>query len=218
MVLKEKRSIIFIGVVLLIFLGTRYLMMPQQSNDQEDVYTFPITIGKWHGHDMPFDRELLSSWLGTNYIVFRRYDNDSGGGMISVYIAYYQDMKASDLAHAPEVCYPGQGWKILSNQGININLLGRDIKVKRMYIERNMEHEVVYSWWQTREKIIPSNSLYRLHQVINKISQRGTASIWVRVSGESSGAGIQGNAGEGMVLEFCNEALPLLTNYFQSRG
>jgi len=218
MVLKEKRTIIFIAAVLIIFLGTRSFMVPQHRQDQGSVYAFPTTMGQWQGNDVSFDRDLLASWLGTNNMVFRRYHDDSRGYAVTVYIAYYQDMGTSDLAHAPEVCYPGQGWKIVSNREIDFVPAGSGINVKRMHIARNMEQEVVYSWWQTRERIIPSNSRYRLYQIINRISGNDIASIWVRVSAESAGPGRTDDLGEEMVNAFCGEALPLLANYFKSRG
>lgn len=214
MVFKEKRTLAFIAVILALFLGAHLLKEPPRSGNHPAPYAFPATMGQWQGSDLPMDRDLLTSWLGTDNMVFRQYHDESRGYAVSLYLAYYADMSSSDMAHAPEVCYPGQGWRIVANQEIEPGLSARDMRVKRMQIARHAQREVVYSWWQTRDRIIPSNSWYRLNQIISRISRNDSASIWVRISADEG----PDDQGEDMVRAFCEEALPLLANYFQPRG
>jgi EpsI family protein len=212
MVFREKKVIVFVGCVLAVFLATTLAKMPSQA-ERKGVYAFPAAVGAWQASDLPIYKEMFT--LGTKHMVFRQYRNSGNGAVVTVYIAYYPDLESSDLAHAPEVCYPGQGWEILSNDEKRLALsTGVGIPVKRMVIEKGGEQEVVYSWWQTQGRILASNSWYHLYQIMNRIAFKDTSSIWVRISAR---AGIESSKpqAERTVQEFCDAAAPLMSNFFQ---
>jgi EpsI family protein len=120
------------------------------------------------------------------------------------------------MAHAPEVCYPGQGWKILSDKDTQFTTSsGIPVSYKNMFIEKEDVNEVVYSWWQTKDKIFAGNSWYHLSQIVDKVLARDTSSIWVRISAENPKGKEKGNSGEAMIRAFCEEAVPLFPNYFK---
>lgn len=212
MVLKDKRNLIFISIVLVLFLATFYLQVHKE--EKGGAYLLPLTIGQWQGLDMQYDRDLLASWLGHPEITFRNYRNESKGYNVSVYIAYYKNLEASDKAHAPDVCYPGQGWQVVSDENTALDLQRKETRIRRMDVRKGSEHQVVYSWWQTSRRIIPYNSWYHLYQIFNKITFRDTAAIWVRISSDTT----DGNTGEEAVKAFCRDAAPMFDNYFRQRG
>jgi EpsI family protein len=216
MVYKDKRAIAFLVTVLSVFLVTGYLENPAEKNPG-DIYSLPLTIGQWEGNDVEYDPELLASWLGTTKIVFRNYRNRVNGYDVTLYVAYYKDFESSDKAHAPEVCYPGQGWEVRSDGDVQYELSGSNAHFRRMTVEKNSEQEIVYSWWQTGKKIIPYNSWYHLNQILNKITFQDTSAIWVRISAGISGDQGKNTHGEDMIKVFCKDAAPLFTNYFQHK-
>lgn len=213
MVFKDKRNLIFILVVLALFLATSY---PQRLTEEKkgEVYFLPLTIGQWRGLDMQYDRDLLASWLGHPEITFRNYRNELKDYNVSIYIAYYRNLEASDKAHAPDVCYPGQGWQVVSDEDVAFDFPHKKTRIRRMDVEKDSEHQVVYSWWETSRRIIPYNSWYHLYQILNKITFQDTAAIWVRISSESADR----NAGEEAVKAFCRDAAPMFDNYFKQQG
>ncbi len=213
MVFKEKRTIAFVIIVISVFLSANYLRIPRAEKKGE-AYVLPLTIGQWEGSEVQYNRELLTSWLGTQAILFRSYKNETRGYDVTVYIAYYDTLDSSDMAHAPEVCYPGQGWKITSSSDVPFVLSGNNARVKRMVIEKDSAREVVYSWWETGNRVFPYNSWYHLYQILNKFTFKDTSSIWVRISSETNGDSGQG---EEMIRLFCKDAAPLLANYFREK-
>ena len=214
MVFREKKTIIFIIVVLTVFLVSVLTRVSSQAS-KNIVYTLPASFGNWQSNELSYNRELLTSWLGTEHIVFRQYRNTETDASIALYLAYYHDLESSDMAHAPEVCYPGQGWKILSNNEIQFTISpGTQIRAKRMMIEKNAEREIVYSWWQTDGAIIADNSWYHLSQIIKRIAFKDTSSVWVRISAQEAGGEEKNNFAENVIREFCEEAVPLFNNYF----
>ena len=215
MVFREKKTIIFIIAVLTVFLVSALTRVSSQAS-KSVVYTLPASFGNWQSNELSYNRELLTSWLGTEHIVFRQYRNTENDDSVALYLAYYQDLESADMAHAPEVCYPGQGWKILSNDETRFTLsTGAHIRTKRMLIQKNAEREVVYSWWQTDGAIIAGNSWYHLNQIIKRIAFKDTSSIWVRISTREAGGEEKNNVADNAIREFCEEVVPLLDNYFK---
>ncbi len=213
MALPEKRTIAFVSIVLFVYLITNYFnWSPLRCS--EKAYSLSESIGVWQGREVSFERERLTEWLGTKNIVFREYRNTKTGDVIVLYVAYYKNMEASDLAHAPEVCYPGQGWSIKFNKDIEVTSLNRKNKVKRIIIEKDTRKEVVYSWWQVGDTLIASNSWYRLNQIYRRLCSLNTASIWVRISVETAGKDKDRIPEETVLVDFMNDAAPALKNYF----
>lgn len=211
MVWKEKRILALIILVLSVFLSVHSILWIRKPIHAVE-YTLPLSFNGWSGSEVAYDRELLTSWLGTDRIVFRNYEDNRRGYTVSLYVAYYSDIGSSDKAHAPEVCYPGQGWIIRESGIIDLPIAGRLARVKRLVVEKGSQKEIVYSWWQTGRAHYARNSIYHLAQVISSIVSRDTSSIWVRISADEE----QGHKGGGeeAIRFFCNEAAPLLEHYF----
>ncbi|HPR73411.1 MAG TPA: EpsI family protein [Bacteroidales bacterium] len=214
MVFKEKRVIILIIVVLAVF----FMANSFRANTEKPIaeaYVLPLVFGSWEGTDLTYNRKLLTSWLGTDFITFRNYKNSANGSVVTLYIAYYPDLESSDMAHSPEVCYPGQGWEITKGEDTEIILQGKKVNIKRLYIKKESEQQVVYSWWQTEHKIIAENSWYHLYQILSKVSHRDTSSIWIRISTESTKGLRREISEEKVLIPFSNDIMDLLANYFK---
>lgn len=213
---KEKRTVIFIVLVFVVFLSARYFQCFDHTKPSE-VYHFPEKIGIWQGHEIDHNSEQLSSWLSTENIVFRQYRSSETNTAVSVYIGYYRDLESSNMAHSPEVCYAGQGWKVLSQKSVQVAFASSKAKVKRMTVQKGREREVVYSWWQTGDGVYPNNYWYHLHQFLKKLALGETSSIWVRVSAVTAGSGFPGAPEENAIRAFCMDAAPHFFHYFDNR-
>lgn len=212
--IRTKRAIVLIAIMACVYAAVAFLGREPEILPGVD-YTLPETIGRWHGTEVDFDRESLERWLGTQRMVFRHYRDTTRGASVTVYVAYYADMSASDMAHEPEVCYPGQGWEIRSDTLTHVSMGNRKIPVKRMIIEKDARREVVYSWWQTSDRVIPSNWSYRLYQIWNRAAGKDTSSLWVRVSAEQMDGASGPPGGDEALVEFCSALLPVLDGYFR---
>lgn len=215
MVFPKKIIIIYIIAVLAVISLVSFLDHPRTTTNSVD-YNLPVAFGQWHGRDVADNIQNLMDWLGTDKMIFRSYKNGVTGQVVTLYVAYYPDMVASDAAHAPEVCYPGQGWTINANERARFALGGEDVTVKRLYIKKGDIKEVVFSWWQSEDRVIAENSAFRLHLIGNSLLNKNTASLWVRASVEYTGDGSSATRAEEMLGVFCSDVFPLLRGYFQS--
>ncbi len=213
MAFPYKRTTVFVVAILAVFTAASFLSRSPTDRDGTG-YALPDVIGDWEGRDVSFDRDLLVSWLGTDEMVFRSYRNRGTGQVVTLYLAYYPDMEASDMAHEPEVCYPGQGWSILSGGRARMGLAGGTVRVKRLSIGKGSSREVVYSWWQAGDRVVAENWSYRLYQIANRLAGRDTSSLWVRVSSEHAGEAPGAPGGDDAIAAFCADLHPMLKGYF----
>jgi len=210
----RKRTLILIFFALTVY-ASSYGIRWSGQEAARNVYTLPLSTGDWEGSDISYDHDLLTSWLGTTHIVFRSYQDHRRGYMVTLYLAYYPDIGSADMAHAPEVCYPGQGWSIRSNDIVECTISGRQVWVKRLAIEKASQEEVVYSWWQTGRAIYARNSTYHLSQIFRSMVSRDTSAIWVRISAETNSMQGKTNSGEEAIRIFCTEVAPMFDLYFK---
>ncbi|HOJ14142.1 MAG TPA: EpsI family protein [Deltaproteobacteria bacterium] len=212
---RTQKTLALAILILAVSWSAVYLDRPQ-GQPAASSYELPEVIGQWRGAEVDFDREKLEAWLGTDRMVFREYRNATSGTTVTVYVAYYPALESSDMAHEPEVCYPGQGWSIVSNTLSVLDLPVAAVATKRMVIEKGSRREVVHSWWQTRDRSIARNWSYRLYQTLRCVMGRETSSLWVRVSCEYEQGITDPLKGDSAILAFCTELYPLLLPYFRT--
>jgi len=206
----KKRLIIIVVLSLMVFISVSIFQRDEKKN-VDSVYSLPMAIQEWQGNDVDYDSEMLLSWLGPKKIVFRNYGRDHIH--ITLYLAYYNSMKQSDLAHAPTVCYPGQGWTVKEDTIVSFPINGIQFRCNRLHVEKGQMNEIVYTWWQTSDGVFARNSEYRLNQTLKRILSPHTPALWIRISGEE----VEENARniELELQKFVSDALPLFQNYLK---
>lgn len=76
----------------------------------------------------------------------RTYVN-SKGERIMLSIAYSRDYSGKSIQyHRPEICYPSQGFELLSQASANLSTPLGNIQVKRLDTKNNARHEPVTYW------------------------------------------------------------------------
>lgn len=110
----------------------------------------PNQFGDWRGQPAtgiviadPQAQENLNR-LYTE-IVSRTYV-DSRGRQIMLSIAYGEDQRDSMSMHYPEVCYPSQGFRTISNRIGQVSTPYGSIQVKRLEMALGQRHEPVTYW------------------------------------------------------------------------
>lgn len=119
-------------------------------------------------------------------IVSRTYVN-ARGEMIMLALAYGKNQRQEVKVHRPELCYPAQGFKVLSLQanqfaGVRSEVAGRDVTGQRMVVDGRGNKEVV-SYWIRIGDTYSSNPWRIRWQIIQEgLQGRMTDGILVRVS------------------------------------
>ena len=99
-----------------------YLARPTDSvpMSSEELNRLPLQIGPWVGKDVPMDKALVRA-TKSDALINRTYSRGGVGRAVGLFVAY--GVRARDLMpHRPEVCYPGTGHTMQSNEPREVEL------------------------------------------------------------------------------------------------
>ena len=108
-------------------------------------------------------QESLSDKIYSNTLE-RTYVNRAGY-RIMLTIAYGKDQTDTLALHYPEVCYPAQGFKVLSNSSHTINEQQHSIATKRVLTQYENRVEPVTYWTLLGEFVYQGNTQRKLNQM-----------------------------------------------------
>jgi EpsI family protein len=113
----------------------------------------PQRFGDWQidtrsggGVVNPQQTELLNQLY--SQIVTRTYVN-SEGYRIMLSIAYGEDQRDGNQLHYPEVCYPAQGFQVVTNRKAILNTPLGDIPIKRLETHLSQQRYEPITYWTT---------------------------------------------------------------------
>ena len=157
----------------------------------------PTQFGGWRMLPNPLVQASVSTAGATSTdqpydeIVSRTYVNASGD-MVMLALAYGKNQRQEIKVHRPELCYPAQGFKVLSVRpgvfdGVKSAVSGQDVTGKRMLVSGRGSNEVV-SYWIRIGDTYSSNPWRIRWQIMQEgLQGRMTDGILVRVSQRVSG-------------------------------
>ncbi len=97
-------------------------------------------------------------------ILTRTYVN-SQGYRIMLSLAYGDDQRGGLQAHKPEVCYPAQGFKVLSNDAGELATPYGSIPVRRLSTSLGDRHEPVTYWFNVSDTVVTNELQKRMVQM-----------------------------------------------------
>lgn len=110
----------------------------------------------------PATQALLDSIY--NQTLARTYVN-ANGYRIMLSVAYGGDQSDGTRAHVPEVCYPAQGFQIISNTNGGLVLDGRDVAVRHLMTKYGTRDEPVTYWLVVGDRVTVSRTDQKLAQL-----------------------------------------------------
>ncbi len=100
-----------------------------------------------------------------NQVLSRTYVNDRGQ-RVMLSVAYGGDQSDGTRIHRPEVCYPAQGFQILSNSVGHIGLPGHEpLKVRHLESKLEQRLEPITYWVVVGDSVVVSSSEQKLAQL-----------------------------------------------------
>lgn len=163
---------------------TRHMADMRPKVDLETM--FPKAFGDWR-IDTLVPVQLISPDQAAvlnqiyNQTLARTYVNGKGE-RIMLSVAYGGDQSDATRAHRPEVCYPAQGFQILSSRNAVLHLPEHDIRAKRLVAKLGGRVEPITYWTTVGERVALSGTEQKLAQL--SYSTRGIVpdGMLVRVS------------------------------------
>jgi EpsI family protein len=147
---------------------------------------FPASFGEWR-EDTSMPIILPSPDVQAkldaiyNQVLSRTYVSRAGE-RIMLSVAYGGDQSDGTRAHKPEVCYPAQGFVILSNEVGAIDTADRHIPVRRLMSKLGGRNEPITYWMAVGGEVVLSNTQHKLVQLRHALDGEIPDGLLVRVS------------------------------------
>ena len=154
---------------------------------------FPLVIGdQWKGTESSMDEKdlavlKLSDYMLRYYVPKREI---SGSGKESadnlplwLYVGFYQSQRTGATYHSPQNCLPGAGWQFTESKVIPVSVAGgATMAVNQVLIQKGLEEQVIFYWYQDRGRVIASEYWAKVYLVWDAMTRNRTDGALVRIS------------------------------------
>jgi EpsI family protein len=104
-----------------------------------------------------------------------------GDGRLELFIAFYAQQRAGESMHSPKHCLPGSGWEIWQQGSALVPVNGKEIEINRYRIENLGARELMFYWYQSRNRVFASEYLGKLLLARDTLLSGQTAGSIVRI-------------------------------------
>jgi EpsI family protein len=166
---------------------------------------FPRRLGEWVGTDRELsDRQY--ELLETREVLFREFRKGGAGPEVLACVAVAGANRK--VAHPPEICYRGQGWRIVDQSEVELTIAGVKRRVQELHIEKNGREHLVQSWYRVGERETPSYLLQQWLGLVADLTRSVEPSALLRFSAPIEDG--DARAARAALTEFLAIALPEL--------
>jgi EpsI family protein len=103
-------------------------------------------VGPWVGGERELLDKRIEEALDLDDYTHRPYTLD--GQTVWLYVGYHLRGESIGAAHSPLVCYPGQGWRILDQEKMELECRGLPLRLMRLTVVKDGREDVVLFWFQ----------------------------------------------------------------------
>jgi len=144
---------------------------------------FPTTFDGWTGKPSLMDPKIWERVGGRDYVIIDYVKEKEGA--INFYVAYYEHQKkGGDFIHSPNLCLPGAGWFINQNRQRQLEAEEpghRGLRFNELVISKNGVIQIVYFWFQGRDRNFTSEYAAKLYLVWDGLWRRRTDGALIRL-------------------------------------
>lgn len=143
---------------------------------------FPLSFGKWKGQTENINAEMVRL-SGAEEALNAVYTGEDKS-FISLYIGFRGSpyLESENFFHSPDVCLPSSGWKVLqADNHIIGGVPGFDnLPVRKLLIERRGKKQLVYFWFQTKDRASNNVNINRFHLSLHALKRDQTSDLFIR--------------------------------------
>lgn len=169
-----------VTILLLVQAGLLYSSIrPEFIPVGQPLKNFPQTLANWKMlHQGVIDQETMDV-LRADDTLTRQYTNGVAG--IDLFIAGFQSQRTGKAPHSPKNCLPGSGWQPLSDSEVTVDVGPQPISVNRYIIAHGDSRELVYYWYQSRDRAVAGEFKAKFWVVADAIRYNRTDTALIRV-------------------------------------
>jgi EpsI family protein len=171
-------------ITVTVLLGA-FILLHTVSHGETIILRHPLldisyTLGPWTGEEHPL-QERVTKAIGVSDYTNRIYAEQESEP-VQLYIGYYASQKTGDTIHSPKNCLPGAGWEPIHSGHFTMTVQGgRQIVVNEYVVQRDLNKQMVFYWYQGRGRVIASEYWGKFWMVADAISRNRTDGALVRV-------------------------------------
>jgi EpsI family protein len=150
---------------------------------REPLASFPRTLGRWTGTDVPIAQDALEV-LGTGDFLLRVYQNAAiSQPYVDLFIAYFASQRTGDTIHSPKHCLPGAGWFPIESSRVTISLPGQSsYPANRYVIAKGDDRQLVLYWYLAHNRAIASEYWAKFYLVADAIRLNRSDGALIRIT------------------------------------
>jgi exosortase D (VPLPA-CTERM-specific) len=209
-----------VGVALLLLVGLLAVVRTVDFRERvplaRPLLGFPQTIGEWQGHRLSIEQATLDSLKLSDYLLMDF--SNSQAKTVSFYVAYNESQRKGESSHSPASCLPGSGW-VFEDSGLAtlpIGPRGEERQVNRAFMQKSGEKLLVYYWFPQRGRVLTNMLELKMYAFWDALIRHRTDGALVRLI-TSVGSGEQPADVEQRLVDFAQQAVPVLTTFLPGR-
>lgn len=143
---------------------------------------FPLAFGGWQGRSVFVAPEIVAA-SGAEESFSGNYSNGKYEP-VSLYVGYRSTafLENENFFHSPTVCLPSSGWSTVRTTTRKINNVPGfgELPVTEMLVESTGGRNLVYFWFQTKNRATHNKNINRFHLTLHAIERDNTYDLFVR--------------------------------------
>ena len=183
---------------------------------KQSLDNFPGTLGKWTCIETGKLPDTVEQMLGVDDYINRNYQAPNGR-IINLYVSYFACMEGKGF-HSPRNCMPGAGWDVASLKPLTLYIRhskGTPVVINQMTMQKGAEQQIVLYWYQCRGRIIYSEYMEKIYQVIDSIFKRRTDGSFIRIMAPLDNEDTTFRLNN--MKDFTSHVIPLLDEYLPGK-
>jgi len=199
-------------ILFMMIASTQISYREEIAPSRESFSDFPMSVGGWTGKSFPMEEIYVKALRFDDYLLADY--RTSGGPPVNLYIAYYRSQRKGQSAHSPRTCIPGGGWEITSFESRRLYPLSseNDLTVNRAIIQKGNDRQVVFYWFQQRDRILTNEYLVKFYLFWDALTKHRTDGALVRLTAPIARGENELDV-DRHLSEFAKEVSPLLARY-----
>lgn len=175
--------IVLVSLTIAVIISSPFIKREDVQVISKPFTLFPATLGKWNANESRLPASVVESAAASDY--YNGTFTSKAGKGINLYISYYADQKLGPAPHSPELCIPGDGWKIISNKPQILKAKkGNEIEVNRLIITKGNHKIVTYYWLKQGKEIFRQQYMARLNLIWFAIKENRADAALIRMVSE----------------------------------
>jgi exosortase D (VPLPA-CTERM-specific) len=178
----------WIGLSLIFALGAGAVAVLSSQTDgrvvREPFLLFPREVGGWQGVMNPDLSRDIADVLGADDYLSMNFSSLAHAAPTDLFIAWYEDQSQGGI-HSPEVCIPAGGWEMsaIETSEITVNVRGQGLRVpvNRAVIQKGLERQLVYYWFDQAGRRLASDYAAKVWLVWDAYDRGRTDGALVRL-------------------------------------